>query len=341
MPRNAVDRNLPAWRGGKFGNQTCEHVAAPTHTCWGCDCENGTEACQIGQTCVWFSQGCSIGCKSCDGGESNPNYKDRCGSGMKPTNNDPKFRTYNRNAVAMSKEDLYQFNPWRAPGNAPVYDPCGMAGGGPTWVSTGLSYVDTKFAKQGDLGSQVLPPNPTGIVWPTGSTVEAKWSIRANHGGGYQYRLCSATQGLTEDCFRQTPLEFAKQTWLEFRNGTRLELEGKYLSEGTVPANSTWAMNPIPFCDEREDLCTPSSIITEGSFQPACHGGDLRNNATDPRPHPLCSGVFPFGVTIVDALIVPDVSPGDYVLGLRYDCEMTAQIWQQCADITIAAPIVV
>ena len=27
--------------------------------------------------------------------------------------------------------DLYRYNPWRAPGAAPVLDSCGMAGGGP------------------------------------------------------------------------------------------------------------------------------------------------------------------------------------------------------------------
>lgn len=36
-------------------------------------------------------------------------------------------------------------------GNAPVYDACGMAGGSPTWKSTSLSFVNTQFAKQGDL----------------------------------------------------------------------------------------------------------------------------------------------------------------------------------------------
>ena len=42
-------------------------------------------------------------------------------------------------------------------------------------------------AKQGDLGSKVLPPNPTGVVWKAGGTVETKWNIRANHGGGCKY----------------------------------------------------------------------------------------------------------------------------------------------------------
>ena len=55
-----------------------------------------------------------------------------------------------------------------------------MAGGAPVWRSTQLSYYDTPNAKQGDLGSKVLPPNPTGVVWKAGETVEAKWSVRAN-----------------------------------------------------------------------------------------------------------------------------------------------------------------
>ena len=189
-----MDHNLEPWAGGRFGDATCDHPVPggddPPNplwgngSCWGCNCVNGTEPCGVAQTCVWFSQGCSIGCEHCDGAESNPNYKDRCGSGKKPTNNDPYFRTVNLDAPAMSSSDLYQHNPWRAPGNAPVYDPCGMAGGSPTWVKTGLSFIDTKFARQGDNGSMMLPPRPTGIVWVAGAEAEAKWTMRANHGGG-------------------------------------------------------------------------------------------------------------------------------------------------------------
>ena len=126
---------------------------------------------------------------------------------MKPTNNDPQFRTYNREVKAMSAEDWTQHNPWRcearllcrlsaqpynneltalmfaslpsAPGAAPVYDTCGMAGGSPKWVATQLSYIDTPHAKQGDLGSKVLPYTPTGVVWRRGDVVEAKWGVRA------------------------------------------------------------------------------------------------------------------------------------------------------------------
>lgn len=45
-------------------------------------------------------------------------------------------------------------------------------------------YAKTIYAKQGDHGSG-LPRQPAGATWQAGSRVEAKWSIRANHGGGY------------------------------------------------------------------------------------------------------------------------------------------------------------
>ena len=66
-------------------------------------------------------------------GGANPNGKDRCGSGMNATINDPKYRTLNRNITAFSDEDWTRWNPWRAPGSAPVYDACGMAGVMPVW----------------------------------------------------------------------------------------------------------------------------------------------------------------------------------------------------------------
>ena len=50
-----------------------------------------------------------------------------------------------------------------APGHAPVFDPCGMAGGGPKKQGGEAKYTPTKFAQQGDLGSKVLPYAPTGV----------------------------------------------------------------------------------------------------------------------------------------------------------------------------------
>ena len=127
------------------------------------------------------------------------------------------------------------------------------------------------------------------------------------------------------------PLNFTQRTWLEFRNGSRLEITGTYLSSGTTPANSTWAMVPLPF------VTGPRQTAAFGSFKPPCIGKDNRTGSTDPRPAQLCGGTFPYGVNVIDEITVPHVPSGEYVLGLRADMEMTAQIWQQCADITLVA----
>ena len=76
-PRNAIDSLLPEWSGGK-----APYVWEP-HGDFPCACTNGTEACESAQTCLWFSDGTSIGCSQPDGGASNPNYRDRCGSGRR------------------------------------------------------------------------------------------------------------------------------------------------------------------------------------------------------------------------------------------------------------------
>jgi hypothetical protein len=42
---------------------------------------------------------------------------------------------------------------------------------------------------------------------------KARWEQAAPHGGGYQYRLCPATEArLTEACFKRAPLEFATRS---------------------------------------------------------------------------------------------------------------------------------
>ena len=64
---------------------------------------------------------------------------------------------------------------------------------------------------------------------------------------GYQYRICPADQPLTEACFQRTPLAFdrTKQA-LQWNNGTRWPIAGTWVDTGTLPAGSTWAMNPVP-----------------------------------------------------------------------------------------------
>lgn len=52
-----------------------------------------------------------------------------CDKPGQSTNNDPRTRSINRGAVPGSKEDVYRYMPWRAPGSAIPADPCGVAGG--------------------------------------------------------------------------------------------------------------------------------------------------------------------------------------------------------------------
>jgi len=88
-----------------------------------------------------------------------------------------------------------------------VIDPCGMAGGTLPGMGHGgdAVFTTTRYAKFGDLGSEVLPYAPSGTKWSAGELVEVGWAIRYNHGGGYQYRLCPKPKKgelLTEACFQ-------------------------------------------------------------------------------------------------------------------------------------------
>eukprot|EP01052_Picozoa_sp_SAG31_P059283 SAG31_NODE_18602_length_630_cov_0.772128_1_plen_196_part_01 len=101
-PRNAVDGGLPINnRGG------CRRTAERPNYCYSCNCgcvgsacefkENGTvgnwnanctpgtRANMNGQPCLWFSQGCTIGCDQCDNSTSQTQGKSLCGKPMKPT----------------------------------------------------------------------------------------------------------------------------------------------------------------------------------------------------------------------------------------------------------------
>ena len=192
-PRNAVDRDLAPWNSFE-ANQTDwnHHVDTPI-----CPVAAGNGApldalsLRNGQACFYFSHGCTIQCDKCDG--KTARFGSTCGNEhtAKATICDPLHRTLNRKAVCGSKEDRYYFSPWRAPGSAPVFDACGMAGGSPWpigapgWgvagaAAAGVRYLNTTHAHQGDLGSKVLPETPTGTVWKAGSLAEVSWTMRTN-----------------------------------------------------------------------------------------------------------------------------------------------------------------
>jgi len=349
--RNSIDAELPPWSHGKF-------PSTGTIEPYTCMCTNGSSTCNAGQSCFWFSQGCSIGCKACTGnGIRYPNF-DQCPEERKaqPTLL-KKYWTANHNAEEGSVADIYKYNPWRAPGTAPVFDACGMAGGNFVEVFNAGAYKTTEFAKQGDLGSEVLKPRPSGTVWQKGAVAKVRWQQTAGHGGGYQFRLCPAGEPLTEECFQKMPLQFASEThMIRFRDSSKdFSIGATVVKEG---GGKGWMRYPVPeltdlncdynvtaenasaHCDFACPGCGPPRYAADAACPTQCskhYPGTPSNAGADPK-------VFPWPVpghdmhdfAIEDTLRVPaDIPAGEYVLGWRWDCEMTSQVWSNCADVTV------
>ena len=322
-------------------------LGADPNTGWiepyNCGCTNGTEAaCENGQSCFWFSQGCTIGCEACDGqGQRYPSW-DHCPGTQKPqsfidgTYLDKKWWTANQNATPGSYQDIWRFNPWRAPGHAPVFDACGMAGGVKHEVFNAGAYNTTVYAKQGDLGSKVLAARPSGTVWRRGATVKTRWQMTARHGGGYQYRLCSASEALTEACFQKRPLAFANTKSHRALFANRSVTIPATLVTGGPAAG--WMRMPVPDTDAHP--CDYK--VAEGdhckNWCPGCVAPWYAADAACPTPCDIFPGlpkhasadlsVFPDPLhvanfheyAIEDELLVPlDLPAGDYVLGWRWE----------------------
>jgi len=252
----------------------------------------------------------------------------------KPTFFNPKFRTYPH-----IEYPIYTIhNPWRAPGSAHIDSPCGVAGGNPDGcdgsdICVGGGYGYGPKAEDFHFRHQKVVTN-----WTRGSVVEAAWGIRANHGGGYSYRLCKVPKegirGLTEECFQEIPLEFVGKTqWVQYGEdtSTRVEFPAVRVSTGTFPKGSQWTKNPIPACNG-----------LSGGFMFPTH--ECPNGKQFPPPKP---DLFGFGVnvkldmkafswSIIDKLHIPkSLEPGNYVLSFRWDCEQTPQVWNTCASINL------
>jgi len=296
---------------------------------------------------------------------------------MKPTNNG-NARSLNLDATPNAPNDIYRHNPWRAPGYAPVADVCGFAGGTP-WGANAPEegvYVNTSFAHHGMRGSE-LPPMPTGTVWKIGGEANVTWNVRNNHGGGYSYRLCPATEPLTEACFQAHPLEFVPERQaILYADGHLVAVPTQirqFVTEGTFPQGSMWSRLPIPASGlgprclpgPNDTNATPNGCMEwEGRSNfnghvngpcvpcPETPGSDCSrcsNPGNDDPKHPFAPKTPATAFTppasgvaeapeqnIFDVLKVPaDLKPGDYLLGFRYDCEGTAQVWSNCADITL------
>eukprot|EP00940_MAST-03C_sp_MAST-3C-sp2_P001732 g1732.t1 len=253
LSRNSVDVLDPQYANG-------ERPSTGWIEPYSCSCTNGTDDCVNAQSCFWFSQGCTPGCPSCDGNGSRiPNFNHCPGKAITPASHpseficDPAHRTGNLDAACGSEADYSKFNPWRAPGKAPVFDACGMAGGVSVEAFNAGAYRTTKFAKQGDLGSEVLPYFDQGTVWTRGERVHVRWQQTAAHGGGYQFRLCPlanfTSDGIeNEACFAARPLRFAEPAthWIRFANASEdYQIPANLIPEGKP--GQGWMVMPLPY----------------------------------------------------------------------------------------------
>lgn len=116
---------------------------------------------------------------------------------MKATICDPELRTLNTQAKCGSPEDIYYYSPWRAPGFAPVIDPCGSAGGrfphqprcpgkypneSMGWnCGAGANFQNFSKANRTDFGSKVLAPMESQATWKAGSVVEVGWTVEVRY----------------------------------------------------------------------------------------------------------------------------------------------------------------
>ena len=91
-----------------------------------------------------------------------------------------------------------------------MIDSCGSAGGrfpGQPTGGAGAQFQNSSLAKEGDRGSK-LPAMPAQAVWKAGASYEVGWTVAANHGGGYAYRLAPADEPLVEATFQKMALDF-------------------------------------------------------------------------------------------------------------------------------------
>jgi len=255
----------------------------------------------------------------------------------KPTLFDANLRTFPH--VEDPKKVLH--TPWRAPGAAKIFSPCGASGGnpngcgGPNCAQNGGGFAFGPLAEQVDFKHDFYVTN-----LKIGGVAEVVWGISANHGGGYSYRLCKmpaeGKHALTEECFQQMPLRFVgDKSWAQHGDdeSTRIEFKAVRTDKGTYPAGSQWTKNPVPACNgQRAGFLDPDGSCPHGTqFKvpgPGMKGYGFNFNRK----------VRPFPFSIIDKVQIPeDLESGLYVLSFRWDCEQTPQVWNTCSNVNLIA----
>ena len=116
--------------------------------------------------------------------------------------------------------------------------------------------------------------------------------------------------------------------------GALQDVNSTFVSEGTLPNGSTWQMVPVPGYITGNPK--GSWTCCKQWFDPPCYDPVVPADSAHRLKQGMCSGEWFTNITFYDYLRVPEhLEPGEYVLGFRWDCESSAQVWQSCADVTI------
>ena len=114
-------------------------------------------------------------------------------------------------------------------------------------------------------------------------------------------------------------MPFADYSSLMLSNGSMIKLKSTFVSEGTLPAGSTWQMNPIPgYAHPRGQRLVALQDAGARLQVPGCRWFDMPDAYAE---HPqnlgqgLCSGEWQTNLTTSDQLRVPAhllLEPGEY-----------------------------
>merc|ERR1712039_610055 len=156
--------------------------------------------------------------------------------------------------------------------------------------------------------------------WAAGSVQEVARAILANHGGGYQYRLCPKSSEPTEKCFQSHPLRFAGNTttirMVQQAARARIpdfDIPAMDVNIGTKPKGSLWRRNPVPACNcDLGFLCGSKWIQSNGTKPwwidpeartktPSCPTG---TQFTPPHP-----GIYGYSTVFQDGQSVQERGP--------------------------------
>lgn len=222
--------------------------------------------------------------------------------------------------------------PFDCPGEADVIASCGVLRPSEAEDTCGKNSSDNPWNKT--IGKNIWCDGRRYLgargqtTWEAGSVVEVGWTMRANHQGASGFRLCkrdsvgqdTGNDGPTEKCFQANHLKYAtNQTCIQ------------------CPTNHTTSTK----CFAANDRVGKNGNVYRESISHTCTNGHQQSDFCNGEIDYPCftqssvQSLHEQGFSLVDKVIVPELPEGNYVLSWRWDCQMTPQVWMNCADIKI------